>query len=149
MLFKCKYERVKIMPAKRREIRESAFILIFEKLFRDETIDEIIELAENIDGITINSDVIKTFSNTYEKSDELDDIINRFSEKRSIGRIPKVNLAILRLALYEILFDDRVPESVAINEAVLLAKKFAQEADVAFINGVLGAYSRSGSSPNA
>ena len=137
------------MPAKRREIRESAFILIFEKLFRDETIDEIIELAENIDGITINSDVIKTFSNTYEKSDELDDIINRFSEKRSIGRIPKVNLAILRLALYEILFDDRVPESVAINEAVLLAKKFAQEADVAFINGVLGAYSRSGSSPNA
>lgn len=137
------------MPAKRREIRESAFILIFEKLFRDDTIDEIIELAENIDGITINSDVIKTFSNTYEKSDELDVIINRFSEKRSISRIPKVNLAILRLALYEILFDDRVPENVAINEAVLLAKKFAQEADVAFINGVLGAYSRSGSSSNA
>lgn len=137
------------MPAKRREIRESAFILIFEKLFRDDTIDEIIELAENIDGITINSDVIKTFSNTYEKSDELDVIINRFSEKRSISRIPKVNLAILRLALYEIIFDDRVPENVAINEAVLLAKKFAQEADVAFINGVLGAYSRSGSSSNA
>lgn len=137
------------MPAKRREIRESAFILIFEKLFRDDTIDEIIELAENIDGITINSDVIKTFSSTYEKSDELDVIINRFSEKRSISRIPKVNLAILRLALYEILFDDRVPENVAINEAVLLAKKFAQEADVAFINGVLGAYSRSGSSSNA
>lgn len=136
------------MPATRREIRESAFILIFEKLFRDDSVEEIIELAENIDGITINSDVIKTFSQTVEKSDEFDAIITKFSEKRTVDRIPKVNLAILKLALYEAIYDEKVPLNVAINEAVLLAKKFAQEADVSFINGILGSYSRSGDAQN-
>lgn len=130
------------MPQSRRENRESAFILIFEKQFRDDSIDEIVELADNIDDITINSDVINIFTECVQKTAELDDIISKYSEKRSIDRIPKVNLALLRLALYEAIFDKRVPVSVAINEAVLLAKKYAQEPDVAFINGVLGAYSR-------
>ena len=131
------------MPQSRRKNRECAFILIFEKLFRNDTIDEILELAENIDDIVINSDVITTLTNVVEKADELDEIITKFSEKRSVDRIPKVNLAILRLALYEAIYDEKVPQNVAINEAVLLAKKFAQEPDVSFINGVLGSYSRS------
>lgn len=131
------------MPNSRRENRESAFILIFEKMFRSDTVDEIVELAENIDDLKINSDVITIFSETVNKAVELDNIITKLSEKRSVDRIPKVNLAILRLALYEAIYDERVPQNVAINEAVLLAKKFAQEPDVAFINGVLGAYSRS------
>lgn len=131
------------MPNSRRENRESAFILIFEKMFRSDTVDEIVELADNIDDLKINSDVINIFSETVNKAVELDNIITKFSEKRSVDRIPKVNHAILRLALYEAIYDERVPQNVAINEAVLLAKKFAQEPDVAFINGVLGAYSRS------
>lgn len=130
------------MPNTRRQIRESAFILIFEKLFRDESADEIIELADNIDDITINEEVVSEFKGVFEKADELDDIIKKFSDKRSIDRIPKVNLAILRLALYECIYIDKVPVNVAINEAVLLTKKFAQKPDVAFVNGILGAYSR-------
>ncbi len=67
-----------------------------------------------------------------------------FSKKRSIDRIPKINLAALRLAVYEILYgSDKAPMKVAINEAVGLVKKYAQDADVSFVNGVLGAYSRS------
>jgi N utilization substance protein B len=131
------------MPNSRRENRESAFILIFEKLFRDDSVDEIIELAENIDDIIINSEVITKFEGVVNKADELDEIITKYSEKRSVSRIPKVNLAILRLALYEAIYDEKAPLNVAINEAVLLAKKFAQEPDVAFINGVLGSYARS------
>ena len=130
------------MQQSRRENRESAFILIFEKMFRDDRTDEIIELADNIDDISINSDVINIFEQCTEKSLQLDEIITKYSAKRSIDRIPKVNLALLRLALYETIFDERVPLSVAINESVLLAKKYAQEPDVAFINGVLGAYAR-------
>ena len=130
------------MQQSRRENRESAFILIFEKMFRDDSIEEIIELADNIDDISINSDVINIFEQCTEKSLQLDEIITKYSAKRSIDRIPKVNLALLRLALYETIFDERVPLSVAINESVLLAKKYAQEPDVAFINGVLGAYAR-------
>lgn len=131
------------MQISRREIRESAFILIFEKLFRDETNEEIINLADNIDGFTMNIEVIDTFNDVCEKAAELDEIIAKFSEKRTVERIPKINLAILRLAIYEARYSKKVPVNVAISEAVLLAKKYAQEPDVSFINGVLGAYSRS------
>ena len=54
-----------------------------------------------------------------------------------------MNLAILRLALYEAVYDDKVPVNVAISEAVRIAKKYAQKNDAAFINGVLGAFARS------
>lgn len=138
---------IKMSISTRRETRESAFILIFEKQFREDTIDEILEIAKSVEEIKLNDDVINNFKGTVEKADELDIIISKYSEKRSIDRIPKINLAILRLALFEGIYDKKVPLDVAINEAVLLAKKFAQEADVAFINGVLGAYSRSDEAP--
>lgn len=128
----------------RRESRESAFKLAFESLFRNDTPDEILVLAENVEEIILNNDVIKMFKGTVEHSEELDTIIRRFSEKRQYERIPKVNIAVLRLALFEILHDERVPMNVAINEAVLISKKYSLEPDVAFVNGVLGAYSRSG-----
>lgn len=127
---------------KRREIRESAFKLTFESLFRDDSADEIIALAEDVEEITVNDDVIKLFKGTLEKSDELNKIIEKYSEKRALDRIPKVNIAVLKLALYEIIYDEKVPLNVAINEAVLISKKYSQEADVNFVNGVLGAYSR-------
>ncbi len=127
---------------KRREIRESAFKLTFESLFRDDSADEIIALAEDVEEITVTDDVIKLFKGTIEKSDELNKIIEKYSEKRALDRIPKVNIAVLKLALYEILYDEKVPLNVAINEAVLISKKYSQEADVNFVNGVLGAYSR-------
>lgn len=131
----------------RRESRESAFKLVFESLFREDTPDEILEVAENVDEIILNGDVTKMFKGTAEHASELDSIISKFSEKRQIERIPKVNIAILRLALFEILYDERVPMNVAINEAVLISKKYSLEPDVAFVNGVLGAYSRSVEAP--
>lgn len=132
------------MSLNRREVREAVLILSFEKLFRDDTENEIIEIAKEIGDFKINDEVEHNFKGIYEKADELDEIISKFSDKRTIDRIPKINLAILRLALYEAKYDDKVPVNVAISEAVSLAGKYAQEPDVAFINGVLGSYSRSG-----
>ena len=60
-----------------------------------------------------------------------------------MDRIAKINIAILHIALFEAVYDDKIPVNVAISEAVILAQKFAQEPDIAFINGVLGAFSRS------
>ena len=131
------------MSVNRREVRESVFILSFEKMFRDDSPDDIIALAEEIGDLTLNDEVIHNFKGIIEKADELDEVIARFSNKRTIDRIPKINLALLRLAIYEARYDDKVPINVAISEAVALAGKYAQEADIAFINGVLGAYSRS------
>ncbi len=68
---------------------------------------------------------------------ELDARINQVAKRWSTKRMGKVELTILRLALYEMLYDEEIPEKVAINEAVELAKKFGQEEAPAFINGVL------------
>ena len=131
------------MSVNRREVRESVFILSFEKMFREDSTDDIIELAEELGDLTINDEVIHNFKGIVDKANELDEVIQKFSNKRTIDRIPKINLALLRLAIYEARYDEKVPINVAISEAVALAGKYAQEADIAFINGVLGAYSRS------
>lgn len=130
------------MAAKRRDVRESAFILSFEMLFRDDSIDDIFESARSLDDILLNSEVRALVEGIDSKKAELDKEIAKYSNKRSVARIPRINLAILRLAIYEALYDDKVPVNVAISEAVKLAEKFAYDADVSFINGVLGSFSR-------
>ena len=130
------------MPAKRREVREAAFLLSFEMLFRDDSPEDIFESAYEINEINIDEEVENIVNNIYEKKSELDSIISKYSDKRTLNRIPKINLAILRLAIYEALYDDKVPVNVAISEAVSLTQKYAQEPDIAFVNGVLGAFSK-------
>ncbi len=131
------------MKTTRRDIREASFILIFEKLFRDDSFEDIMDLAQNIDGFTVNDEVEKKFRGVYDKQSELDSIIAKYSPKRNIERIPKINVAIMRLAIYEALYDDKVPVNVAVSEAVTLARKYAMETDASFINGVLGSFARS------
>ena len=131
------------MPIKRREIRESAFLLIFEKLFRqDEELDYIFMSAMEVNEITINDDVKKLVEGVCDKQEEIDGIIGKFSNKSTVERIPKINLAILRLAIYEAIYEESVPVNVAISEAVALAGKYALEPDVSFVNGVLGSFAK-------
>lgn len=132
---------------KKSHIREAAFLLIFEKLFRDDTCDEIIESAKDADEYDFNEEVCRIFKAVTEKADGLDEIISQYSEKRKVERIGKVSLAVLRLAVYECLYEDSVPVSVAISEAVLLTEKYAFDADKHFVNGVLGSFARSGKIP--
>lgn len=126
----------------RREIRDSAFKLVFEQLLRDDDINELYEIAEEIDEITINDDVKKIVNGTLAHSQEIDEIISGYSKSRSISRISRLNLAILRIAFYEAIYDENIPLNVAISEAVNLAKVYAYQEDISFINGVLGAFSR-------
>ena len=131
------------MPIKRREIRESAFLLIFEKLFRqDEELDDIFMSAMEVHEITVNDDVKKLVEGVCDKQEEIDGIIGKFSNKRTVERIPKINLAILRLAIYEAMYEESAPVNVAISEAVALAGKYALEPDVSFVNGVLGSFAK-------
>ena len=127
---------------KRSEIREAAFFLTFEKLFSDETPDAIIDAAYEVDEFEMNEDAEKLFIAVNSKTPEIDEIISKYSDKRQFNRIPKVSIAILRIAIYEMLYDDKVPVNVAISEAVILAKKFSYAPDVQFVNGILGAYAK-------
>lgn len=136
----------------RREIRDSAFKLIFEQLLRNDDIEELYEIAEEIEEITVNDEVKKLVNGTLEHSEELDGIISQYSKSRSFARISKLNIAILRIALYEAIYDDNTPVNAAISEAIKLAMTYTYQEDTSFINGVLGAFSRdrkSGETENA
>lgn len=119
----------------RKEQREQAFCLIFQDLFNNEEALDTYE--ENIAKIGDYSKEL--FSGVISNKDNLDELINKYSKGWKSRRLPKVNLAILRLAVYEIMFVDEVPDGVAVNEAVELAKTYSGEGDYSFINGILGA----------
>ncbi|MCI6245796.1 MAG: transcription antitermination factor NusB [Eubacterium sp.] len=127
----------------RSEMREQAFILLYEKeFFKDKPCEEIEEVfAENISELSEYAK--ETFENVCERREELDEIISSYLSGWKIGRLPKVNASILRLAIYEIKYAESVPSGVAVNEAVELAKKYSGTDDYTFINGVLGSYLRS------
>ncbi len=76
------------------------------------------------------------------KVPEIDEMLNGAARGWKTKRFPSCDLAILRLAVYEMLFDDSIPVGVAINEAVELAKKYGGDESPAFINGVLGEISK-------
>jgi len=126
----------------RREIRDSAFKLIFEQLLRDDDIQELYDIAEEIDEITVNDEVKKMVEGTLEHAEELDEIIAGYSRSRSIARISKLNIAILRIALYESIYDENTPMNAAISEAIKISMMYTYQEDTSFINGVLGAFSR-------
>lgn len=128
----------------RRELREQIFKLLFrvefnsledmpeqERLFFE---DE--EAAQETDADYISG----KYHMIQQKLSEIDQQLNERAEGWDTARMSKVDLTILRLAVYEIHYDDSVPTGVAINEAVELAKKFGQDASPGFVNGILAKF---------
>ncbi len=126
----------------RREARELAFILLFEKSFSDESIADILENAGQARDITGDAFAIALAEGAVAHTEEIDELISSAAHNWSRDRISRVALALLRLAIYEMRFVEDIPVSVSINEAVELAKCYGGDADAAFINGVLGGVAR-------
>ena len=128
---------------KRQEAREQAFMVLFEKIFNEtDSIEEIVETAQEAGIIKINSFAENILKNVQAHIDEIDNIISENLQGWTMSRLPKVSLAVLRLGVCEILFIDDVPNGVAVNEAVELAKKYGTEDDAKYINGVLSSVVR-------
>ena len=126
----------------RHDIRKKAFELLFAQQINDYIPEELVAINEDFEEQEIDAGVKELFLNTLLHKEEFDSVIESLSKKRSIARMPKSVVSILRLALYEIKYDEKVPTSVAISEAVLLAKDYCDEGDVSFINGLLGNFAR-------
>lgn len=129
----------------RRELREQIFKLLFRVEFNQKEemsqqaaffFEEEENTADEKEAVYISEKVDKI----VEKLEEIDGALNEKVEGWDTGRMGKVDLTILRLAVYEILFDETIPTGVAINEAVELAKKFGQDSSPAFVNGVLAKF---------
>lgn len=132
----------------RHEQREKLFQLLFRVefnsvedmpeqvgyFFEDQELNPIEESAK--EGIT------EKMQKILDKLPELDEQLNEKTERWNTKRFGKVELTVLRLALYEMLYDDTIPEGVAIDEAVRIAKKYGQESSGAFVNGVLAKFTK-------
>lgn len=127
---------------RRSELRENIFLLLFRKDFY--SLEEMSEQSEAFfETLTDLDEKSKKYiyDRTFEiisKLDEIDKKINEVSKGWKIERMGKVDLSILRLGCFEIIFDDDIPVNVAINEAVELAKKYGTDESYSFINGILG-----------
>lgn len=125
----------------RREIREHIFLMLFRKDFHEAN-----ELNEQVEMYIAQIEkpsledyayLTKRFQAVMEHLDEIDTILTEVSSGWKLNRMGKVDLTILRLAVFEMRFDEDVPVKVAINEAVEMAKIFGGDESPSFINGVL------------
>ena len=126
----------------RHETREQIFIFLFESTFGDREIDEIIESAQLARDVKVNDYCRKVFKGVRDKQEEIDKHIEENIKNWSKDRLSRTTISILRLAIYEILFEESLPSSVSINEAVEIAKKYSTQKDASYINGVLGSINR-------
>ena len=122
--------------------RAAAMQLVYEKLMGgsgEDTLNALIAFTPEGDD---QAYIDRVLAGVAEHGPALDELIARHSPSSEIGRIARVDLCILRVALYEMRYDNDTPESVVINEAVELAKRFSEPSSARFINGILGAISR-------
>lgn len=125
----------------RREIRECIFCLMFQNEFYGTE-----EFAEQRDNYMQEQpvseqeqeEILQKLEKVTAVLPDIDEKIAEYSKGWKLDRIAKAELAILRLAVYEAVYDESVPVGVAVNEAVELAKKYGEDNGAAFVNGILG-----------
>ncbi|HOG00362.1 MAG TPA: transcription antitermination factor NusB [Clostridia bacterium] len=129
----------------RKIAREVAMKHAFARLFGcEDTYTDILDKSD-IEEQPTEDDLAyaqEVLSGIREHAEEIDALIRELAINWSIERMPRVDLSILRVAIYEMLYLDDIPESVSINEAVELAKRFGGERSSAYINGMLGTLSK-------
>ena len=128
---------------KRSEAREQAFALTFERTINRESVSRIIDAAGLSKDMIVDDFAERLAEGAEQHEAEIDAQIEKNIRGWKMNRLSKVSLSLLRLAIYEILFEDEIPVSVSINEAIELTKKFATPEDASFVNGVLGAVEKS------
>ena len=128
----------------RRQARDHLFIMLFRKEFHeisemDQQADFYFEFMESTQPLTKeeSKELKERFNNIIDKLPEIDAILTKTSTGWKLNRMGKVDLTVMRIAIFEIKFDKEIPNAVAINEAVEIAKKYGEESSGSFVNGVL------------
>ena len=125
--------------------REIAMKMLYAaSLGGEESMSEVLEQSEQVDTL---DDGDKTFlenlvAGVYARQEELDGVIEKHVQGWALNRLARVDLTILRMAAYELMYMPEVPVGVAINEAVELAKAYGEDKSSGFINGILGSVAR-------
>lgn len=127
----------------KKRTRENLYLMLFQAEFHQE--QDLMEQAdlflESLEGKDVTQEAKEALKERYQSVlghlAEIDEKIGQKAEGWSFSRLPKADLSVMRLAVYEILYDEDVPDGVAINEAVELAKRYGGDKSYRFVNGVL------------
>lgn len=127
----------------KKRTRENLYLMLFQTEFHQE--QDLMEQAdlflESLEGKDATEKAKETLKERYQSVlahlTEIDEKIGQKAEGWNLSRLPKADLSVMRLAVYEILYDEDVPDGVAINEAVELAKRYGGDKSYRFVNGVL------------
>jgi N utilization substance protein B len=123
---------------KRSEIREKTFIILFQQDFNNEFTENINYYLEREGLVNSAAEYAKrTIFGVINNLSYIDSLISKYLVNWNIDRLNKVDISVLRLAIYEILFNDEIPDKVAINEAIELVKKYNGDTAGVFVNGLL------------
>lgn len=137
----------------RRELREHVFMQLFTSQFYPQSSEDRAEQMQLYfthaqgDGIEYppeevsedgQEEILEKVQAVFDHLSEIDPLIEETSVGWALERMNRTDLSILRLGVYELLYDDTIPSGVAINEAVLLARKFGGDDSYSFVNGILG-----------
>lgn len=123
----------------RRATREALVKYLYANEFQEVALDSFLSNYDGAPASDINKEFIAELSaGIAEHKEEIDKLIEGRSEKWQIERIAKLDLEILRTAIYEMKYREDIPESVSINEAVEIAKTYSHDDAGSFINGILG-----------
>jgi N utilization substance protein B len=128
----------------RQKQRKTVFQLVYSMNFqgldhKDDILQEFCNQQENAEAIPY---IDSTFNGIYENWDAINGVIEPALKNWSLARVNAVCLAILRVAVYELKFNPEIPDRVAINEAIELAKEFGEEDSGSFVHGVLSAVAK-------
>lgn len=129
----------------RRKSRENAFIAVFEAGFSANDIEDILAVTQEVpeyEEYMLDEFALELLKLYYKHAEEVNDAIQAKLKNWSHDRISRVANAVLRLSVAEMLFSSDDVDSIVINEAVEICKKFAGDSDYQFVNGVLGAISK-------
>lgn len=126
----------------RKQAREQAFILIFEKEISKLSVEEVLEVTAQVGEPVEDAYTLKVFPGVFQSLEEIDQTISAHLTGWTIQRLSKVALSLLRLAIFEMKYMDDIPVRVSINEAVELCKTYATQEDASYVNGVLGAFAK-------
>ncbi len=129
----------------RRKSRENAFIAVFEASFSANDLDDILAVTQELpeyEEYRLDDFAISLMNLYYKNADAVNDMIQSKLKNWKQERVSRVSSSILRLSVAEMMFTEEDMDSIVINEAVEIAKKFAGEKDYQFVNGILGSVSK-------
>lgn len=129
----------------RKQAREGTMKLLYQMELNEDFSDEAREIF--LENYTFDDSereyILDAMAKIKENLESIDNYIESYLEGWNINRLAKVDLAVLRIAVYEILYRKDIPIEVSINEAIEIVKKYSTEDSFKFVNGVLGKFVRS------